>query len=153
VAVTAPRPAWQARAEVVAADLRCSPDADVRDLAAAVDAHLLLLQDRFDEAADAFEAAIRHGGKTWVAETPVYMVGDCHLFAGRPQEALPAYARGVAAARDGSEPVTIVFQGEGIVAALADLGRHEEHSRRSAPATPSRATACSHVTTTRSGAA
>ena len=121
-----PGPAWQARAEAVAAELRSSPDAEVRDLAATVDAHLLLLQDRFDEAADAFEASIRHGGGTWVAETPFYMVGDCHLFAGRPQAALAAYARGVAAALQESARDNIGFQGEGIVAALADLGRHQE---------------------------
>ncbi len=121
-----PGPSWQAQAEATAAELRSSPNADVRDLAATVDAHLLLLQDRFDEAADAFEAAIRHGGGTWAAETAVYMVGDCHLFARRPQAALPAYARGVADARDESARINIGFQGEGIVAALADLGRHEE---------------------------
>ncbi len=120
-----PGPAWQARAHVVAAELRSSPDADVLDLAATVDAHLLLLQDRFDEAADAFEAAIRHGGGTWATEACVSMVGDCHLFAGRPQAALPAYARGVADARDNGARINIGFQGEGIVAALADLGRHE----------------------------
>jgi hypothetical protein len=72
-----PGAAWQARAEAVAAELRSSPPADVRDLAATVDAHLLLLQNRFDQAGDAFEAATRPGGKTWAAETPVYMVGDC----------------------------------------------------------------------------
>ena len=121
-----PGPAWHVRAQAVADELRSSPDSDVRHLAATVDAHLLLLQDRFDEAADAFEAAIRRGGGTWVAETPVYMVGDCHLFAGRPGAALPAYARGVVAARDHSERYTIGFQGDGIVAALADLGRHEQ---------------------------
>jgi tetratricopeptide (TPR) repeat protein len=91
-----------------------------------VDAYLLLLHDRFDEAADAFEAAIRRGGGSWAAQSPVYMVGDCHLFAGRPQAALPAYARGVAHARDKGARGDIAFQGEGIVAALADLGRHEE---------------------------
>jgi len=121
-----PGPAWQAQAQAVAAELRSSPDADVRDLAAIVDAHLLLLEDRFDEAADAFEAAARRDGGTWAADTTVYMVGDCHLFAGRPQAALAAYARGVAHARDGSARDNIAIQGEGIVAALADLGRHEE---------------------------
>jgi hypothetical protein len=39
--------------------------------------------------------------------------------------ALTAYARGVADARDESARGNIAFQGEGIVAALADLGRHE----------------------------
>jgi tetratricopeptide (TPR) repeat protein len=121
-----PGPAWQARAQAVVAELRASPDAAVRDLAAIVDANLLLLQDRFDEAADAFEAAIRHGGGTWAAQQPVMMVGDCHLFAERPQAALPAYARGAAAAREWSSRINIGFQGEGIVAALVDLGRHEE---------------------------
>ena len=87
-----PGPAWQARAQTLVAELRASPDAAVRDLAAIVDANLLLLQDRFDEAADAFEAAIRHGGETWAAQQPVMMVGDCHLFAERPQAALPAVA-------------------------------------------------------------
>ncbi len=121
-----PPSAWQARAQALAAELRSSSDAEVRGLAATLDAHLLLLQDCFDEAADAFEAAIRRGGGTWAAETPIYMVGDCHLFAGRPQEALPAYARGVADARDKGARVNLGFQGEGIAAALADLGRHEE---------------------------
>jgi hypothetical protein len=54
------------------------------------------------------------------------MVGDCHLFAGRPQAALQAYARGVAHAREMGARDDIGFQGEGIVAALADLGREEE---------------------------
>ena len=121
-----PDPAWQGRAQAVAAELRSSSDADVRDLAGILDAHLLLLQDRFDEAADAFEAAIRRGGQTWAAETPVYMIGDCHLFAGRPQAALPAYAHGVADARDKAGRINIGFQGEGIAAALTDLGRHDE---------------------------
>ncbi len=121
-----PDPAWQARAQAVAAELRSSPDADVRDLAAIVDAHLLLLQDRFDEAAAAFEAAIRDGGGTWATKTCVFMVGDCHLFAGRPQAALQAYARGAADARDDGARDDLAFQGEGIVAALTDLGRHEE---------------------------
>ena len=91
-----------------------------------MDAHLLLLQDRFDEAADAFEAAIRRGGGTWAAETPVYMIGDCHLLAGRPQAALPAYARGVTFAHEKAARINIGFQGEGIAAALADLERHEQ---------------------------
>lgn len=121
-----PAPAWQARAQGVASELRSSREAEIRELAAILDAHLLLLQDRFDEAADAFEAAIRRGGGTWAAETPVYMVGDCHLYAGRPQAALAAYARGVAYARDKAQRDNIAFQGEGIVAALADLGRDEE---------------------------
>lgn len=121
-----PPQAWQTRARTLAAELRSSSDADVRDLAAILDAHLLLLQDRFDEAADAFEEAIRRDGGNWPAETPIYMVGDCYLFAGRPQPALPAYARGVAAARDKATRVNMGFQGEGIVAALVDLGRYEE---------------------------
>ena len=118
--------AWLNRAQAIAAELRSSPDPDVRDLATILDAHLLLGQDRFDEAADAFEASIRRGGGTWVAETTIYMVGDCHLLAGRPQEALPAYARGVADALEKGAQVNIGFQGEGIAAALADLGRHED---------------------------
>jgi hypothetical protein len=69
---------------------------------------------------------IKKDGKTWVDDTCPFMVGDCHLFAGRPQAALPAYARGVVAARDMSARENIGFQGEGIVAALVDLGRHEE---------------------------
>jgi len=121
-----PGEAWQARAQAVATELRSSPHAGVRDLAAIVDAHLLLLRDRFDEAANAFEAALRRGGGSWAAQSPVYTVGDCHLLAGRPQAALPAYARGVAHARDEGARGDIAFQGEGIVAALADLGRHEE---------------------------
>jgi predicted ATPase/tetratricopeptide (TPR) repeat protein len=121
-----PGQAWQARAQTVADELRSSPNAEVRDLAAIVDAHLLLLQDRFDEAADAFEAAIRRAGKTWAAETPLYMVGDCHLFAGRPKAALAAYARGLTDARDKPARMDMGFQGDGIVAALIDLGRHEE---------------------------
>ena len=121
-----PDPTWQARAQAVVSELHCSPDADVRDLGAIVDAHLLLLQDRFDEAADAFEAAIRRGGGTWAAETPVYMIGDCHLLAGRPQAALPAYARGVTFAHEKAARINIGFQGEGIAAALADLERHEQ---------------------------
>lgn len=121
-----PGPGWQARAQDIVAELRSSPHADVRDFASVVHAHLLLLQDRFDEAADAFEAAIRRGGRTWVDETAVYMVGDCHLFSGRPQDALAAYARGVADAHDKAARINIGFQGEGIAAALADLGRHEE---------------------------
>jgi tetratricopeptide (TPR) repeat protein len=121
-----PGPAWQARAQAVAGDLSSSPHAAVRDLGAVVDAHLLLLQDRFDEAAERFEAAIRRGGGTWADQTAVYMVGDCHLLAGRPQAALQAYARGVAHARDMGARDDIGFQAEGIVAALADLGRHEE---------------------------
>ena len=121
-----PGSAWQAQAQAVASELRSSPDADIRNLAAILDAHLLLMQDRFDEAADAFEAAVARGGGTWAAETPVYMVGDCHLLAGRPQAALAAYARGVGYARDTAQRINIAFQGEGIVAALADIGRHEE---------------------------
>ncbi len=121
-----PGPAWQARARAVGAELRSSPYEDARNLAAIVEANLLLLQDRFDDAADAFELAIRRGGGTWATETPVYMVGDCHLFAGRAQVALAAYARGVALARDKSARINMGFQGEGIVAALIDLGRHEE---------------------------
>jgi predicted ATPase/class 3 adenylate cyclase len=121
-----PDAAWQARAEAVLAELRSSRDAEVRDLAAVVDAHLLLLQDRFDEASELFEASIRRGGGTWADQTAVYMVGDCHLFAGRPQAALQAYARGVAHAREMGARDDIGFQGEGIVAALADLGREEE---------------------------
>jgi tetratricopeptide (TPR) repeat protein len=119
-----PGPEWLARARATVAGLRASPEREVRGFAATVDAHLLLLEDRFDEAAEAFEAAIRRGGGTWVAQTPAYMVGDCHLFAGRPQAALPAYARGAAHARDEGARDDIGFQGEGIVAALADLGRH-----------------------------
>lgn len=121
-----PGPVWQARAEAVAADLGSSADAEVRDFAAVVDAHLLLLQDRFDEAAELFEAAIRRSGGTWVAQTAVYMVGDCHLLAGRPQAALHAYARGVTHARDMGARDDIGFQAEGIAAALAGLGRVEE---------------------------
>ena len=121
-----PGPAWQARAQAVTADLCSSPHAAVRDLGAVVDAHLLLLEDRFDEAAELFEAAIRRGGGTWADQTAVYMVGDCHLLAGRPQAALQAYARGVAHARDMGARDDIGFQAEGIVAALTDLGRDEE---------------------------
>jgi tetratricopeptide (TPR) repeat protein len=121
-----PSPAWLDRAQAVAAELGASPDPDVRDLATILNAHLLLGQERFDEAADAFEASIRRGGGTWAAETTVYMEGDCHLLAGRAREALPAYARGVAYALERGAQVNIGFQGEGIAAALADLGRHED---------------------------
>jgi hypothetical protein len=121
-----PGSAWQARAQSVLAELCSSPDAEVRELASVVNAHLLLLQDRFDEAGELFEAAVRRDGGTWAAQTAVYMVGDCHLLAGRPQAALQAYARGVAHARDMGARDDIGFQGEGIVAALADLGRDEE---------------------------
>jgi predicted ATPase/class 3 adenylate cyclase len=121
-----PGPAWRVRAQAVADQLRSSPEAEVRELGAAVDAHLLLLENRFDEAADAFEVANRHGGGTWATATSVWMLGDCHLYAERPQAALHAYARGVTAARDEGSWENIGFQGEGIVAALADLGRHEE---------------------------
>lgn len=124
-----PGPAWQARAQAVAATLRSSPHPDVRGLAAAVDAHLLLLEDRFDEAADAFEAGVREGGGTWATKTCVSMVGDCHLYAGRPQAALPAYARGFAESRDMSARIDMGFQGEGIVAALSDLGLAEKALR------------------------
>jgi hypothetical protein len=118
--------AWLNRAQAVAAELRSSPDPDVRDVATILNAHLVLGQDRFDEAADAFEASIRRGGGTWAAETTVDMVGGCHLLAGRPQEALPGYARGVADALEKGAQVNIGFQGEGIAAALADLGRHDD---------------------------
>ncbi len=121
-----PGQVWQTRAQAVAADLRSSSHAPVRDLGTVVDAHLLLLQDRFDEAAELFEAAIRRDGGTWADQTAVYMVGDCHLLAGRPQAAIQAYARGVAHARDMGARDDIGFQAEGIVAALADLGRHGE---------------------------
>jgi tetratricopeptide (TPR) repeat protein len=106
--------------------LRASQDAEVRGLAAVVEAHLLLLEDRFDEAGELFEVAIRRGGKTWADQTALYMVGDCHLLAGRPQAALRAYARGVAHARDMGARDDIGFQAEGIVAAFADLGLDEE---------------------------
>ena len=121
-----PDPAWQARAQAVAAELRSSSDADVRDLAAILDAHLLLLQDRFDEAADAFEAAIRRGGETWAAETPVYMIGDCHLFAGRPQAALPAYARGRRRRPRQGRADQHRLPGRGDRRRADDLGRHDE---------------------------
>lgn len=125
-AILKPGPAWRVRAQAIAAKLRASENNDVRSLAAVLDAHLLLLEDRYDEAADAFEAATRRGGGTWAAETTIYMVGDCHLFAGRPHAALAAYVRGVADAREKASRINVAFQAEGIAAALVDLGRHEE---------------------------
>lgn len=117
---------WRPKAEKAAAELRESPDAEIRDLATIVDAYLLLLEDRFDEAATMFEAAIERGGRTWAAETPIYMVGDCHLFAGRQQAAMTAYARGLINAQEKSSRIYMSFQAEGIVAALIDLERYED---------------------------
>jgi hypothetical protein len=85
-----------------------------------------LLEGHFDMAADVFAATLGAGRASWAIETAIYMLGDCHLYAGRPQEALVAYARGAADARERSARIVVAFQGEGIAAALTDLGRPEE---------------------------
>jgi hypothetical protein len=125
-ALYGPGPAWQERAMALASELGSSSDPDVRNMATILEAYLLMLQERWDEAADAFDAAVLRGGGTWAAESCLYMVGDCHLHAGRPQEAISGYARGLVDARDKTNRGNMGFQGEGIVAALVDLGRHTE---------------------------
>ena len=117
---------WMERARAVVAELTASHDPDVLGLARVLEGHLALLEGRFDEAADVFAATLSNHEKSWAIETATYMLGDCHLYAGRPQEALVAYARGVADAREYSARINVAFQGEGVVAALADLGRNEE---------------------------
>ena len=125
-AMQRPSTDWRPKASLAVAKLRASEAAEIRDLATIVDAYLLLLEDRFDEAASAFEAAIERDGQTWAAQTPVYMVGDCHLFAGAFQAAVSAYGRGLIDAHEKSSRIDMGFQAEGIVAALIDLGRHED---------------------------
>jgi hypothetical protein len=116
---------WLARARAVATDLAASVDPGLQHLAGVVDGHLLLLEERFDEAADAFEANLAGGSASWSATTAVYMVGDCHLFAGRPETAIPAYVRGFLHARNRTVRIDMGFQAEGIACALSDVGRHE----------------------------
>jgi predicted ATPase/class 3 adenylate cyclase len=123
-ALHAPEPGWIDGARDLVTGLRASPVSGLRDLGADIEGHLLLLEERFDAAGEAFEATVRRGADTWVASTALYMIGDCHLFAGRPQAALPAYARGVLDARESGSRIDMAFQGEGIVCALADLGEH-----------------------------
>ena len=121
-----PPQAWQTRARTLAAELRSSSDADVRDLAAILDAHLLLLQDRFDEAADAFEEAIRRDGGTGRLKRPStwWATATCS----RADRSRPFRRTRAASPTRATRPraVNMGFQGEGIVAALVDLGRHEE---------------------------
>jgi tetratricopeptide (TPR) repeat protein len=80
----------------------------------------------WDAAAAAYEAVAARGGESWVEESAIYMVGDCHVEAGRPADALPAYGRAMRAALDAGRPLDLGFQAEGVAAALADLGRHAE---------------------------
>jgi hypothetical protein len=123
-ALYAPEPGWIDGARDLVTQLRASPIPGLRDLGDDTEAHLLFLEERFDAAGEAFEATVRRDADNFVAASALYMIGDCHLFAGRPQAALPAYARGVRDAREGGSRINMGFQGEGIVCALADLGEH-----------------------------
>jgi predicted ATPase len=123
-ALYAPEPEWIDGALDLVTQLRASQVLGLRELSYDVEAHLLFLEERFDAAGDAFEATVRRDADNFAASTALYMFGDRHLLAGRPQAALPAYARGVFDAREGGSRIDMGFQGEGIVCALADLGEH-----------------------------
>lgn len=123
-ALYTPEPGWIDGAWDLVTQLRASQVPGLRGLADDIEGHLLLLEERFDAAGEAFEATVRRDADTFVASTALYMIGDCHLFAGRPLVALPAYARGVLDAREAGSRIDMGFQGEGIVCALADLGEY-----------------------------
>ncbi len=110
----------------VAADLAASPVAGLRNLASDLEGFLFLAQERWDEAAAAFEATVAGGGTTWVAEAALFVLGDCQLLAGRPHAALSGYTRGLKRAAALAQRGNMGFQADGIAAALADLGRYED---------------------------
>lgn len=123
--LTADDPEWQ---EVLAAvaELRNSEYTELQQLAADLEGHLLMAQGRWDEAVVAFDATLARGGETWVARSASAYLGDCHLLAGRPAEALLGYGRGLRYALERNELVNAAFQAEGICAALVELGRPED---------------------------
>ena len=72
----------------VAQRLATSPDpAAVRALAPAMTAFVHYAARDWDAAATAFDAVLAAPGGAWVQESALYMVGDCHLEAGRPDAA------------------------------------------------------------------
>jgi hypothetical protein len=123
-ALDGPEPGWIDGARDLVTQLRTAPVPGLRDLGEDVEAHLLFLEEDFDAAGEGFEATVRRGADNFVAATALYMIGDCHLLAARPQAALSAYARGVLDAREGGSRIDMGFQAEGIVCALADLDEH-----------------------------
>ena len=91
-----------------------------------LEGYMLVAQSRWDEAVVALERTVDRGGTTWLAEAAVCYIGDIHLSTGHPDAALTWYGRGLRAQRDLAALGDMAFQAEGIVAALADLGRHED---------------------------
>jgi predicted ATPase/class 3 adenylate cyclase len=110
----------------VAERLAAWPQPEIRALAPAVTAAVHYARKEWDAAATAYEAVLAQPGRAWVQESALYTVGDCHLERGRAAEALRAYGRGVRAALEEGSTLNTGFQAEGVVAALADLGRPEE---------------------------
>jgi hypothetical protein len=83
---------------------------------------ILYGEQRWDEALAVFEATVAGNGVTAMAA--LALSADCHLFAGKPAHALSAYARTLQFCLEHGRYTNVGYQGEGIAAALSDLGRH-----------------------------